>query len=209
MPDGLGWLDPKAPRSVGSNRHVYFARIFLPIVAVAILIGSAIWAGLGPNVEVKKLDMKDVQNTLETARFSSVDKDGQPFVIEADKVLQQDPRTMTATLSAPKGELSQKDGGKISIKAADGIYQHNEQKLHLDGNVVVQRDSNLTLTTDTLDVDLNQNSARSDKPVSAISTNGDRLDAQNGLDMRNSGQLLIFKGPATLTLQPKSQKLEP
>ena len=209
MTSGLGWLDPKAPRNIGSNKHVLWARVILPLIAVLLFISSIIWAQLGKSVEVKKIDMKDVQNTLETARFSSVDKEGRPYVIEADKVTQQDPTNMTATLEAPKGELSLKDGGTLSVKANDGVYKHNEQKLHLNGGVILQRNKDFTMKTDALDVDMSQNSATGDKPVTAETLNGDQLNAQNGLDMNEEGNLLIFKGPATLTLQPKSQKLDP
>lgn len=209
--DKLDWLKPDAAKAknAGSNRHVFVARIVLPVLVVIILAISIIWSQSGPSLKVKEATLADVQNTLEEARFTSVDKNGDPFVIEAERVIQQDPATMAAQLALPRGALKTKEGQTVSVTAKDGLYKHNEQELQLNGDVVMTRDDGLTMTTDALDVDLEGKNAKGDKPVTATTANGDVLKAQHGIEVTGGGEKILFKGPASLTLQPKSQKMEP
>ncbi len=208
MSDKLQWLKVDTNKQAGNNRYVAVARVLLPLLAILLLGISIIWSQAGPSIEVKKIDMSEVQNTLETARFTSVDKDGQPFVVEADKVTQQDPTTMEATLAAPRGSMKTKAGETMSLSAKDGLYDHNAQALKLNGDVVIKRDDGLTLETEALDVDLAGKNATGDKPVTAHTDKGDVLKAKSGIDVTEGGEKILFKGPASLTLQPKSQKLE-
>ncbi len=206
MSDSLRWLkaDASEKRDAGQSRGVRIARVFLPILAVVLLAGSVIWAQMGPDVEVKKMDLKEVQNTLETARFTSTDSEGRPFVIEADKVLQQDPTTMTATLAKPKGEITMKEGDLLSVTANDGVYDHPNQKLHLQGDVVLNQNKDMTMKTENLDVNLMNKSAVGTAPVHGTSTNGNALEAQ-GLQLSPGASTLTFTGPAKLILAPQKK----
>lgn len=209
--DNLNWLkaDPSRTNNAGRSKHVAFARVAIPVVFLFLIAVSVIWSQSAPTLAVKEVDLKQVQNTLETARFSSMDKDGQPFVIEADRVIQQDPTTMAATLAAPHGEMKTKEGQTLSLTAKDGLYNHNDQNLKLNGDVVLKRDNDLTMETQELDVDLAGKNATGDQPVTAVTAKGDVLKAANGVELQSGGEKILFKGPASLTLQPKSQKIEP
>jgi lipopolysaccharide export system protein LptC len=207
MSDGLRWLRPDAstPRKIGSLWHVRLARVIVPVVAAGLLVLTVLWAQLNPEAEVKKVDLTEVQNTVETARFTSVDDKGRPFVIEADRVVQQDPSTMTATLAAPRGELTLDNQDKLSVQARDGVYDHPNQKLKLKGEVQLQQNADMTFTTEALDVDLKDRSAQGDAPVQGSSKDGSALQAQGVIMSPNAG-VLTFKGPATLTLAPKKEE---
>lgn len=207
--DRLRWLkpDPDAFIKAGSNKHVHFARVILPSAAGLLLLGTIIWAQLSPETEVKQADLTNVQNKLETARFTSVDSQGRPFVIEADQVLQQNPSSMTATLDQPKGSITMQKNDVLSVRAKEGIYDHPNQTLSLKGDVVLDRNKNMTLTTESLNVDLKDRSATGNQPVQGSGTDGSQLQAQ-GLDMGPDGKTVVFKGPARLTLQPKQKKIE-
>ncbi len=212
--DDLKWLEPTAPRAVGRNmwesRFVRIARIVVPVMALAILAVTLIWAEMSPETEIKQTeqDLSQVQNTLETARFTSTDEKGRPYVIEADHVVQQDPSTMTATLAGPRGEITMEDNDVLSVKAQDGVYDHPNQKLHLKGNVEVQQNADMTLETQSLDVDLTARKATSDQPVKGRTNTGSQLEA-SGLDMTSGAETVTFIGPAKLIIAPDQETKNP
>lgn len=210
MADRLRWLkpDPNAFAGVGSSKHVKFARVILPSVAALLLLGTVIWAQLSPQTEVKEAtDLTNVQNKLEAARFTSVDDQGRPFVIEADQVTQQNPSTMTATLAQPKGEVTLEEGDILSVKAKEGVYDHPNQKLELKGDVVMDRNQDMTFTTSEMNVDLKTKSAVGHAPISGSGKDGTELEAQ-GVTMGPGGKIITFQGPARLTLPAKQKKIE-
>lgn len=151
-------------------------------------------------------DLTSMQNTLETAVFTSVDDKGRPFIVEADKVLQQDPNSMTAILSQPRGTLELNETDRLNVRANDGHYDHNAQKLDLSGDVVINQNDDVTFETSTLNVDIKNNKATNNVPVHAVTKEGHILDAQ-AVDMTTDGRKIIFKGPATLTV--KSLTVQP
>lgn len=208
MPD-LRWLQPDRDRShlAGEGRHVPLARVALPILVIAIIAVTWIWMQVNPETAVKKVDVKDIQNTLDEARFTSVDDKGRPFAIEADKVLQQNPSTMTATLAGPRGDITLDKGDKLSLKAQKGVYDHPNKMLHLNGVVTLERNADLTITTDQLDVNLNDQSARGNARVNGSTKDGSTIEA-DGVQVAPGATRLIFTGPAKLTIMPKEKKTD-
>lgn len=209
MADRLRWLKPdlNAVGTIGSGRHVKFARIVLPSVAALLLIGTVIWAQLSPQTDVKETTvLTNVQNKLETARFTSVDDQGRPFVIEADQVVQQNPSTMTATLAQPKGEVTLEKGDVLSVQAKEGVYDHPNQRLRLKGDVVMDRNQTMTFKTSEMNVDLKDKSAEGHTPVTGSGKDGSALEAQ-GVAIGPGGKTITFQGPARLTLPAKGKKI--
>lgn len=206
----LRWLQPDRDRSrlAGAGRHVALIRIMLPALVIVILGATWAWMQLNPETAVKKVDVKDIQNTLDEARFTSIDAKGRPFAIEADKVLQQNPNTMTATLAGPRGNITMGDNDQLSLTAQKGVYDHPNKMLHLNGSVTIIRNADLTITTDQLDVNLNDQSAKGSANVAGHTKDGSTIEA-GGVEVAPGAERLIFTGPAKLTIMPKEKNATP
>lgn len=208
MADKLNWLRPTI-HSAESARKNLFRRAFkyiLPILALLLLSFSFFWAQEGQKIVAvtnDKQDLSQMQNTLETAVFTSVDDKGRPFIVEADEVIQKDPNSMTAKLSAPKGTLELNETDRLNVRANNGNYDHSAQKLDLSGDVVINQNDDVTFETSELNVDIQNNKASNNVPVHAVTKDGHILDAE-AVDMTTDGGKIIFKGPARLTVNKKS-----
>ena len=102
--------------------------------------------------------------------------------------------------------MSSVDGGSvIRVKAEKGDYDNKAGKLSLSGGVTVSHDSGYEMHLQDVKVDVATRHAATQNPVSAQGPAG-ALQAQN-MDVSDSGDLVVFGGPAFLTLQNLKPKL--
>ncbi len=205
MADKLNWLRPTIHSADMARKNLVrrAVKYILPILALLLLLLSFYWAQEGQDiVAVNNIeqDLSEMRNTLETARFTSIDNKGRPFIVEADDVIQQDPNSMTAELNAPKGTLELNETDRLNVRANHGDYDHNAQTLDLSGDVVINQNDDVTFETSELDVDIKNNKASNNVPVHAVTKDGHTLDA-SAVDMTTDGGTIIFKGPAKLTVK--------
>ena len=141
------------------------------------------------------------ENELINPRFQSTDKDLNPYTVTAKSAIQNQQNPDLVKLDTPKGRMVMKGGATLKVEANSGSYEQKQEKLFLENNVMLNHQSGYILNTQELRVDLKEGQAFSDKDVTITGPEG-TIHAV-GLDGNLETEILIFKGPATLTLNPK------
>jgi lipopolysaccharide export system protein LptC len=195
------------------SRIVKKLRLILPILAAILIVVVFVLAG--PDDAAQIMDADKVlpggeagQNELVTPRFESQDGDAQPYSVTATRAFQKQGANVIE-LEKPVADMTLKDNTWLALKANDGEYNQENQKIHLKGNVRLFHDEGYELVTDAVDIDIKNQTAQSDQPVRGHGPVG-RIKA-SGFEAQSSADLLRFKGPAKLTVysEGESNLLEP
>jgi lipopolysaccharide export system protein LptC len=202
--------DPLAARS-HSRGYTYFVRLMrlaLPLVALGILAIVLAWPKM--NVDPAMVVATDIQvpksigrNELTAPVFESKDQKGQPFRITAKRAIQGEENDALVVLDTPAGVMRTNKSAVVNLNAQKGAYREDIQRIFLEGKVDVDfvndnGDGQYRLQSETLHMDMKSSEAWTEDKVFVSGEMG-QVEAA-GMDARNSKGLLIFKGPATLTL---------
>ena len=196
----------------GFIRKVQFT---LPILAVILVIIIFNWnkfeSGSDKIVPIKEEDVQPQirqeigKNELINPRFESMDEKGQPYVLTADKAIQEDGEKGDMFLETPHGKMTLKSGKVLTLQAVNGTYNQIEQYLDLNENVILTHSDGYDLKTRILHVDLNENKAWSDQPVTVVGPQG--AIAALGITAKSDDETVIFDGPATMTIKTETENL--
>jgi len=213
--DRLSANPQREPRNINENysRFIRRVRFTLPILAI-LLIGLIIgWNNFEGN-KIIPIQEEEIQpsvkqeigkNELVNPRFESIDSKGQPFVLTADIATQENGEKGEMQLTAPTGNLALNNGSNLSISANQGAYHQIEQYLNLNGNVILTHSDGHKMQTERLNIDLAQDSAKSDATVKVTSPQGD-INA-TGASASSNDQTLIFNGPAKMIININNESM--
>lgn len=182
-------------------------KIAAPLSAILIILVTILWSGYNQPTIVKQRtpdpSQAAVKNELVKPRFENKDAQGQPYVLSADRALQDMHDEKRITLVKPAGELQLKQGHVVTIRSDAGDLHQDEEKLFLKGHVRLTHDSGYDMTMDELHVNMRDGTALSQTPISGAGPKG-TLEA-TGLEADQKQGALTFFGPAKLVLKSKSQ----
>lgn len=194
-----------------SKRHsaiVRSMRLILPIAALAVVVMIMSWkSDINPVTPVPREEVSPEtvsQNELINPKFGSEDSRGQQYSITADKATQNADDMNTLMLEKPVADMTLTSGGTVSLKASNGEYKQQEKGLILNGNVEVQHDSGYKIQTERMSIDVAGQIINSNSPVTGHGPEADI--SASGLNVNGQSKVLIFNGPAKLTLHPASLK---
>ncbi|MAZ76245.1 MAG: LPS export ABC transporter periplasmic protein LptC [Micavibrio sp.] len=203
----LDFKTPKAEIDKNYSRFIRSMRLLLPLLALGLTVIVITWPQMDSKiVTIQKDELLPntdlAENELINPRFQSTDTDLNPYTVTAKRAIQNQQNPDLVKLDTPKGNMTMKDGTILNVKASSGSYEQTEEKLFLENNVMLNHQSGYILNTQELRVDLKKGQAFSDKDVTITGTDG-TIQA-TGLKGDLDNEVLIFKGPATLTLNPKN-----
>ncbi len=197
--------DDAAETVAQSTRHssiVRRLRLILPLIAVAIIAVMLAWSDMDKvAAPVKREDVSPQtmgKNELLNPKFQSEDTNKQPYTITADRAFQESQDLDRVILEKPVADIALKSGAWIAIKAKDGEYFQGEQKLKLNGDVRMFHDKGYEITSQKIDLDVTNQTAQSDLPVSGQGPSG--TIEGTGLRANGTDSTVIFTGPAKLIL---------
>lgn len=201
----LDFKKTKAGINRNYSRFIRSMRFILPLLALTLTVVVIAWPEMDDKITTIKKeellpDAKLAENELINPRFQSTDKELNPYTVTAKSAIQNQQNPDLVKLDAPKGSMIMKDGATLKIEANSGSYEQKKEKLFLENNVKLNHQSGYILNTEELRVDLKKGQTFSDKDVIITGTDG-TIQAK-GLDGNLETEVLIFKGPATLTLNP-------
>lgn len=195
------------------SRTVRWMKIALPIGALA-LIGMVFLTGKERggvlDVDTSTTDIAALAAglRLENPHFTGVTDDGAPFVVTADWALPDGAVPDLVTLEAPEGEIRLRDGLVVTVTSSTGEMFRKSEQLHLKGDVVLVTSDGYRLTTEQVQLDLDQKSAiapsrvEASGPRGAISANRVRMEgAGSGTD----DVTVWFEGNVKVTFQPETE----
>lgn len=151
------------------DRLVRWSKIVLP-AAVGIVIAVLALAPLGKKSEVSFiLDKKKVANApermrVEEARYVGTDDKGQQFLILANRAIQRSSDVPVVDISGMSARLNLQKG-PLFMKAHNGRYNIETQKMAIDGPVAVVGADGYRLGTRDVTVDMKQRQLASAGPV--------------------------------------------
>lgn len=191
----------------GYSWFVKSMRWGLPILAIALTFVVIAWPKVEdklvvvPKEELVKQPTNEIgENELLSPHFETIDSNQNPINVTATRALQSQENPNLVKLENPNADLKMQDGSPVNIKALSGTYEQETEKLFLQTDVEINHAAGYELTAEELRVDMKTREAFSDKNVS-IEGPAAKIDAV-GLEGNMDDGILIFKGPAKLTLKP-------
>lgn len=177
----------------------------MPAVAVVLLMLIAIWPEIDLDAAARRLAFRRSlvepdSGELTKPRYNGLDEHGQPYTLTADRARQVNQERID--LTAPVGDLTLSGGDWLFARGARGVYIQGISQLDLEGDVTLYRDDGITMSSDSMTLDLRRGVASSDAQVHVEGPFG-VLDAQ-GVAMVDRGATVQFQGPARLFLNAAS-----
>jgi len=176
-------------------------RIAVPAIGALLLILFFLWPTI-TRIRLPHIDKAEIhgdRTELINPRYEGKEKDGQRYVLTAERAIQVRADADHLTLISPTAALEKPDnalGSKVS--AQRGIYDSKAQFLNLNDNVKLVTPQGDVFNTTTADVDLKTKTVTSHD---AISGNSPRFDmTAHGFTYDDLHGLLTLAGPAKLTL---------
>lgn len=189
---------------VGYTWFVRVARLALPLAAIVIIGIVVARLSLDPereNITDLPQDTKTSagQIELEKARYEGTDTEGRAYTLTAEAASRDPDVPNVVLLTKPKADLTLTGGSWLAIESDTGIFNTKTAQLSLTGGVRLFHDSGNEMTLESVDIDTKAATATSSRSVAAQGPLG-TLSAQS-VDIQDGGDLIVFGGPATLSLR--------
>ncbi|MDE1152853.1 MAG: LPS export ABC transporter periplasmic protein LptC [Micavibrio sp.] len=188
----------------GYTWFVRITKIALPLAAV-VIIGLIIYHMSAPRQALQLADIPVQEKTtpgqseLISARYEGTDDAGRKYVVTADKAVRDMTTLQAVRMTNPKGEIALDANGWLKVAAKDGLYDNGAGALQLTNGVKITHSSGYEMSLQNVDIDMQNQHAISRNPVTVTGPSGDI--AAQGLEVTDDGNLVIFAGPAKMTLR--------
>ena len=191
------------------RRYVQFMKFVLPVLALVMIAAVAIWPQLNKRVKYLPLNFTDADSTnaalvMKNPRYRGVDANNQPYVVTADRAIQDPQDDKLVTMDNVHADLSMNDGAWWSLSSDTGYYDGNKRLLDLYGNVAVFSDSGYEMHGLSAEINLDTKVLSSDERVWGHSGLG--IIAANGLRVYDKGQVVHFINGVKTTIFPSEQR---
>jgi lipopolysaccharide export system protein LptC len=185
----------------GRRRVLILTKWLLPVGAVLLLATIAMWPEISRQLNAEKLRLRPgLSGEFEAGKLLNVKYHGvdgtRPYTLTADQALQDGPERVN--LVQPKGDLTSDNGSWTYVESKKGVFIQHASLLDLSGDVVIFRDSGVTLRTQSASMDLKSGAAAGNEATHAEGPFG-TLDAQ-GFALVDKGAVIQFQGSSRLVL---------
>lgn len=200
----LDFIRPRVTKRIQRAREGRMAhivkrlRIWLPAIAVVVVVSLLIWPTLLPDFQLKDITKNVPDLVIDNLHYSGVDNKNQPYSLVAAQATKPSSLQGIYDLVKPEGDITLKNGRWLDSKANYGRYDEAHKKLWLGGNVQIFRDDGYQMTTNEAQVNLNTNEAWGDKDVLIQGAMG--TIRGTGFRFMNGGHIII-RGPAKANLR--------
>ncbi len=124
--------------------------------------------------------------------ITGFDKDGQPYQLTSQSVLQDKNNSDLAHLKQITGVLSKKTGKKLLMNALSGQYNVDKKVLDLEGDIKLVSEGEYTAYLEKARVTLKEKRLYAKVPVTVIFDRG--TIRANGVDISDNGNRVLFFG---------------
>ncbi len=199
---GRDFVEVSQPK--GAFNFLLALKVFLLVTAIILAIVTFSWTFFTkidysnvPSIDIEESLKK---NELVQPRFDSTDSHGQPYSLMADSAV-QDEDSDDVILRHPSGEINLLSGRGLYVQAVQGVYQDVKKRLTLLEEVKLSDDFGYVMNMESMFLDFDQNYLKVDSPISGQGPAGQLTAVGAEANMDNG--ILVFKGPAKLTLYPE------
>lgn len=201
-----GYIDVPTNVTVnyGYSKFIRFFRKFIVLIALAFIAAVVIWMKIYNQQQsipstADNTTAPSGEAALISAQFDGIDNENRPYRVTADKAVRSTDDTDLINMTNPMADLLTADDRWLAGTAQSGEYNQAKSTLDLRDNVKLYYDDGVEFTLQNALLDLKQTSAISDMPVRGQGPSGN-ISAQ-ALNITDGGNMIIFKGPATLQLR--------
>ena len=188
------------------SRIVAITKYLLPGLAFSMLLLVAVWPRLFPDEDRFRIDLSAVgpiggsKPQVLNPSLQGIDSEQRPFEITADLGSrgQNESGEEIYDLTNPKADIVLKDGTWVVLNANDGRFESVSNRLFLIGDVTLFHDEGYEFHTTKARVNLGVSTASGDEHIDGQGPFG-TVKAE-GFRVLASGQLIVFLGPAKLTV---------
>jgi lipopolysaccharide export system protein LptC len=190
------------------SRAVRRMKVLLPIAAL-LLIGMIFVFGRERAAVIDAEQAADMVALgaglrLDNPRFAGVTEDGDPFVLTADWALPDGASPDRVGLEKPIGEVHMGGDTVVTVRASTGEFFRSDERLNLQGAVVVETSDGYRLETPRVEVDIGAKVVVAPERLHATGPRGgieaDRVRVVRG--QRAEGSTVLFEGDVRVTWQP-------
>ena len=190
------------------SRRVRFLRkaILVSVVGlVAAMIAIAVFDPFGPksvSLSFSGLSIDGSKIAMAKPRLAGFRSDGQPYVLTAERALQDVKHPTVAELQKLAGDMGTAGGETMRLSADAGVYDSVAERMKLSGNVRIDN-ARFQVRLRSVDIDFKTGVYRTEEPVEVQMDEGASVFADRAT-ARNNGQELIFEGRVRTTIIPQS-----
>ena len=181
-------------------------RVILPVFAVLLLAGVAIWPHFDP-AQAPKQHTQALAPQMHNSKFTGVDSSNQPYTITSNSAVQKTNGSNDIDLVKPLADIRLKNGAWIAVEGDNGQYREQTGLITLEGNVKLYHDSGYEVVTQAAAIDLDKGISYSDSPTHAQGPRGE-IDGE-GFRLYQDSDRVVFTGKSRLVLKPVEDQVAP
>jgi lipopolysaccharide export system protein LptC len=195
----------------GYTWFVRVLRLALPLLAL-VLIGVII-ARLMADPQKPALTTADLPQDEKTmaghiemvaAKYQGVDGEGRAYTVTADTASRDTQNTNAVLLENPTADLLMPNGDTLRLRADHGRYDTVTTDIRLQDNVVLTHGDGYEMQLRNIEGNVKARTAMTTEAVFLHGPAGKLAAA--GMDIRDSGDMIVFQGPVALTLYNLGKK---
>ncbi|MFH1158428.1 MAG: LPS export ABC transporter periplasmic protein LptC [Pseudomonadota bacterium] len=195
----------------GYSHFVRVLKFILPLAALAvigILIARLAETPQQPILASLPKEEKTTPGQIELvqARYEGVDDRNRPYTVTADKAVRDMGSPDAVLFENLLADITLQDKTWVAVRAGSGSLDRKTELLSLKDDVTAFHDSGYEMRLQDLRIDLKRKAAVTTLPVRAQGPMG--TVAAQSLSVEEQGDLIVFGGPATLTIFRLSSRKE-
>jgi lipopolysaccharide export system protein LptC len=205
-PRDAGRVLSALPRRRG---FVRFMKFILPLIALGTVVTVFAWPQLAKRKMSIPLTFSDVETAnaalvMNNPRYRGTDNNGQPYVVTADRAIQDPQDDKLVTLDRVQADVTMTSGEWWSLTADTGLYNGNAHLLDLYGNINVYGDRGNEMHGNTAEINLQTKVISSDDKVWGHAAFGSIR--ANGLRVYDRGRVIVFINGVKTTVFPRDKR---
>jgi lipopolysaccharide export system protein LptC len=194
-----------------ARRHSLFVRVLRIALIVGVIGGIATLTLLALyrtfGVALGRLSIGEVSIdgstiTMDKPRLTGARRDGDGYVINAAKAIQDLRHPTQVELVAIEGDIGAADHDTLHLSASSGHYDTERESLDLSG-VVRLKNSRYTVELRSAHIDFKSGAYTSSEPLTVLIDAGTSITADSGA-VRDNAQEVTFEGHVKTLIQPKN-----
>ena len=194
----------RAKRRSARVRMLRAAILIGGLGSVAAMFGIAIFdpfsIKLG-SLTFSALSVEGTKVVMERPKLAGFRSDGQPYLLTAERALQDIKQPTMVQLRKVDGEIGASGGEATHLSADGGVYDNLAEHMELSGNVRI-KNGRFTVLLKSAKFDFKSGAYGSDEPIEVQGGEGTTIFADRGSAL-NHGQELTFEGHVRTNIVPQ------
>jgi LPS export ABC transporter protein LptC len=156
----------------------------------AFLIQAGLFSAMVPGEPPAAPEARTDQITAIESTVTGMDNEKQPYEVKAKRGWQDEKTPSLVHLDKPEGIFRRAAGTEYTISAESGLYDTENKKLDLTGNVILEQKDRFKARMDRANVVVKEKRLVSDSPV-AVTFGSGTVNA-NGMQITDDGARILF-----------------